>query len=71
MSTAAKRLQTELRNMTKKPLKDVYATPTKDDLCVWDATIEGPPDTPFENGKFNKNPLDDFEHTIPTQPQKR
>lgn len=53
MSTAAKRLQTELRNMTKKPLKDVYATPTKDDLCVWDATIEGPPDTPFENGKFN------------------
>lgn len=53
MSTAAKRLQTELRNMNKKPLKDVYANPTKDDLCVWDATIVGPPETPFENGKFN------------------
>ena len=53
MSKASKRLQTELRNIKKKPLEGVDASPSKDgDLMRWDAFIDGPSGTPFEGGKF-------------------
>jgi ubiquitin-conjugating enzyme E2 D/E len=53
MTTAAKRLQTELRNIKKKPLSDVTAEPCENgDLYTWNAVIHGPLNTPYENGKF-------------------
>ncbi|KAL5611639.1 hypothetical protein BROUX41_000778 [Berkeleyomyces rouxiae] len=46
--SVSKRLQTELMQMMTAPAPGVSAFPTGDDsLMKWDATIEGPDETPY------------------------
>ena len=55
ISIAAKRLQKELLKMEKDPRPGCSARLKSDDLFVWEATIEGPADSPYEGGKFKLN----------------
>lgn len=47
------RIKKELGDLIKAPVDYVSAGPIDDDLFLWDATIIGPPDTPYEHGIFN------------------
>jgi len=51
MSMAVKRLNRELKEIEKNPIEGFILTDTLD-IMVWKGIIEGPKDTPFENGKF-------------------
>jgi ubiquitin-conjugating enzyme E2 A len=51
MSVALKRLTKELTQLTSEPLEGFILTDTTNIMC-WKGIIEGPKDTPFENGKF-------------------
>lgn len=52
MSFTTLRLTRELAKLNKENVDGVEIIPTKD-ICHWNAIIDGPKDTPFENGKFN------------------
>ena len=47
-----KRLQRELQEMTNAPPEGISAGPRGDDIKRWDATIAGPPGSPYEGGLF-------------------
>jgi ubiquitin-protein ligase len=46
-----KRLMKEFMNFRNEATEGCWATPV-DDLLHWSAIVEGPPGTPYENGKF-------------------
>jgi len=50
---ALKRLNKELDELMKEPLTQCEASPSGDDLFTWNAKINGPADTPYENGVFS------------------
>jgi len=52
-SLAAKRLFSEYKNLTSNPPDGITAGPvSEDDIFVWEALIQGPDGTPYENGIF-------------------
>jgi len=51
-SASAKRLAKEVKEMEKTPLTWAKCVPSGDSLYKWKASITGPENTPFENGKF-------------------
>lgn len=52
-STAQKRLLKEYQQLCKDPPPGIVAGPiSEDDLFLWECLIEGPSDTPYENGVF-------------------
>jgi ubiquitin-conjugating enzyme E2 D/E len=49
----ARRIQKELEDLQLNPLECCTAAPAKEtDLYVWDATLFGPKDSPYEGGVF-------------------
>ena len=52
-SSAQLRLMTDLKAMRTEPPEGCSASPVSDDsFFVWQASIMGPPDTPFEGGIY-------------------
>ncbi|KAH3899874.1 probable Ubiquitin-conjugating enzyme E2 7 [Saccharomycodes ludwigii] len=52
--TAQRRLLKELQHLNKDCPEGIIAAPISDDnLFEWDCLIQGPPDSPYENGVFN------------------
>jgi ubiquitin-conjugating enzyme E2 D/E len=50
---ALKRLKKEWDELIKEPLSQCSAEPVGDDFFEWKAKINGPQDTPYENGEFH------------------
>eukprot|EP00039_Didymoeca_costata_P025128 m.12427 g.12427 ORF g.12427 m.12427 type:complete len:127 (-) comp4651_c0_seq1:24-404(-) len=54
MTTKARlRLSKDYKNLKKDPPPGIMASPTENNIMLWNAVIFGPPDTPFEDGVFN------------------
>ncbi|ODV96947.1 hypothetical protein PACTADRAFT_32446 [Pachysolen tannophilus NRRL Y-2460] len=53
VTTAQRRLLKEYQQLAKDPPEGIVAAPiSEDDLFVWECLLEGPPETPYENGVF-------------------
>mmetsp|Transcript_25746 Transcript_25746/g.45240 ORF Transcript_25746/g.45240 Transcript_25746/m.45240 type:complete len:152 (-) Transcript_25746:2215-2670(-) len=53
MSTAARRrLMRDLKKLQTEPIQGISATPSRDNIMLWNAVIFGPEDTPWEGGTF-------------------
>ncbi|CAG2178190.1 unnamed protein product [Oppiella nova] len=52
--TALKRIHKDLQELRRNPVPGCAATPVPPgtDMFHWEATIEGPPDTPYSGGLF-------------------
>jgi ubiquitin-conjugating enzyme E2 A len=63
------RLMTDLRQITNEPLDGASASPVNEDnLFVWNATIFGPENTPWEGGIFSLKLT--FPEDYPSKPPK-
>ncbi|KAM6500877.1 Ubiquitin-conjugating enzyme/RWD-like protein [Amanita muscaria] len=51
--TTLRRIQKELANIQKNPIKGLTAEPQDDNLFVWKCTIKAAPDSPYKNGTFH------------------
>ncbi|KAL8943323.1 MAG: hypothetical protein Q9211_001018 [Gyalolechia sp. 1 TL-2023] len=52
-SAASRRLTREYEILTKSGLKEITGGPaSEDDMFLWEVLIQGPKDTPFEDGLF-------------------
>ena len=51
-SFSAKRLRIELKDIARDTTSNISAHLKGDNLFVWEATIQGPPDSPYEGGTF-------------------
>tara|TARA_R110002074_G_scaffold24023_3_gene71993 strand:- start:2295 stop:2741 length:447 start_codon:yes stop_codon:yes gene_type:complete len=51
--TALKRLKVEAEELKIKPPCNCSAGPINDDLLLWNASIIGPTDSPYQGGLFN------------------
>lgn len=50
---ALRRLTKELRDIIKDPLEGVETKPiTEENIYIWEATVKGPDETPYEHGIF-------------------
>ena len=69
MSQALKRIEKDLINFNKEEHEGIYAGPTDEsNMFKWDASIEGPENSPYEGGTFN---LDiEFSKDYPFKPPK-
>ena len=67
-SVALKRLQKEINKFQMNPPAYVNAYLKGDDLYEWKATIEGPPDSPYEGGMFLLDII--FPRNYPFRPPK-
>ena len=47
-----KRIQKEIKELSKNPVTNCTAGPVGDDILHWGGTITGPIDTPYEGGLF-------------------
>ena len=59
--TAATRLRKDYVRMIKDPVPYVLAAPLPSNILEWRYCIRGPPDTPYENGRFG------FRVDVPTK----
>ncbi|KAK8840812.1 Ubiquitin-conjugating enzyme E2 D1 [Tritrichomonas musculus] len=50
---AVRRIQKELKEILRDPPCNCSAGPDGENMFKWNATLIGPPDTPYENGVFN------------------
>ena len=51
-----KRLMYEWKQLQKEPISNITAGPmSEDNITIWQATIHGPTDTPYEGGVFHIN----------------
>eukprot|EP00761_Pharyngomonas_kirbyi_P011781 gb/GECH01011807.1/.p1 GENE.gb/GECH01011807.1/~~gb/GECH01011807.1/.p1 ORF type:complete len:1284 (+),score=343.94 gb/GECH01011807.1/:1-3852(+) len=63
---ARKRLMRDLKEIKENPLAGVSALPLEHNLFHWHANLQGPADTPWENGIFHFEL--EFPSTYPDQP---
>ena len=60
------RIPNEIKELKESPILNCSAGPKNDDLMIWEATIFGPKDTPYDGGVFT---LDiDFTKEYPLKP---
>jgi hypothetical protein len=52
---ALRRIQREMADMRKEPMANVSAGPLGEDMFTWQATIEGPAESPYRGGTFFVN----------------
>ena len=45
---ATTRIKKELRDLGKSPVEGLVVEPSAADMFIWDITIEGPANTPYE-----------------------
>jgi ubiquitin-conjugating enzyme E2 D/E len=64
----SKRIQNEYNEIKSNNIGNISAGPRANDLTIWDATIIGPSETPYEGGLFNMEIL--FPQDYPYKPPK-
>lgn len=52
LGIAARRLLKEIDHLKKHPLTGCTAAPREENILMWTAVIEGPPNTVYEGGTF-------------------
>ena len=68
-AAATRRILRELQEIQKSPTEGVVCGPVDaNDPFKWEATIAGPPDSPYENGQFKLSVH--FPETYPFKPAK-
>ncbi|TFK55218.1 UBC-like protein [Heliocybe sulcata] len=50
--TALRRIQKELADITKQPIKGLSVDPNEDNLFEWNCSIRAEPDSPYKDGTF-------------------
>ena len=48
LKMATTRIKKELRDLAKSPVEGLVVEPSAADMFIWDITIEGPTNTPYE-----------------------